>query len=72
MGLAYVISLLLAVACALIVGLLYNVPEFADFRGALYLGGKEKADFKPIGHGLYKIEIFWHMTPFHNEVSIKK
>ncbi|KAK9909599.1 hypothetical protein WJX75_004745 [Coccomyxa subellipsoidea] len=67
MGLAYVISLLLAVACALIVGLLYNVPEFADFRGALYLGGKEKADFKPIGHGLYKIEIFWHMTPFHNE-----
>ena len=62
------ISALAVVVAAVIVSLVYNVPEFADFRGPTYLGWKETAEFKSIGHGLYKIEIFWHMTPFHSEV----
>ncbi|CAL8466588.1 g6124 [Coccomyxa elongata] len=61
------ISALAVLVAAVIVSLVYNVPEFADFRGPTYLGWKETAEFKSIGHGLYKIEIFWHMTPFHSE-----
>lgn len=64
---AFLVSVVVALL-AVVVALIYYVPEFSDFRGPTYLGWKETAEFKSIGHGLYKIQIFWHMTPFHSEV----
>lgn len=69
MGFASIVGILPAVVAAVIVGLVYNVPEFEDFKGPVYLGIKETAEFKSLGNGLYKTEIFWHMTPFHHEVG---
>jgi hypothetical protein len=69
MGFAGAFGFMAAVVLAVIVGTLYNIPEFEDFRCSPYLGWQEKAAFKPLGHGLYKLEINWYMTPFHKEVN---
>jgi hypothetical protein len=68
MRIALLVGALFAGVIAVLAALIYNVPEFVDFRGPPYLGWKEFAEFKPLGHGLHKIEIFWHMTPLHAEV----
>ena len=68
MGLPGAILFLTGIALAVIAGLSWNVPEFEDFRGPVYLGWKEPVAFTSLGHGLHKLMINWHMTPFHFEV----
>ena len=58
------VALVLALAVTI-----YTIPEMADFHSTAFLQRAEKASFKPMGHGLYKMQIYWHMTPFHAEVG---
>lgn len=64
----YLGGAVIAAALALIVSVIYTIPELADFKSYAFLQKGEKASFKPLGHGLYKMQIYWHMTPFHAEV----
>lgn len=53
---------------AVLIGLMYNVPEFEDFRSkSVFLGWKQPVAFKAIAPGIYKLQIDWHMSPFHHE-----
>ena len=70
MAIAYLSGALLAVVLALVAAV-YTIPEMADFHSNAFFQRAEKASFKPLGHGLYKMQIFWHMTPFHAEVGNK-
>ena len=68
MAIAYLSGALVAVVLAL-AATIYTIPEMADFRSNAFLQRPEKVSFKPQGHGLYKMQIYWHMTPFHAEVG---
>jgi len=39
----------------------------ADFRAPFFWGDPEQRDFQPIAEGLFKIDLPWHLTPFHEE-----
>ena len=39
----------------------------ADFRAPTFWGIPDKRDFQPIAEGLWKIDLPWHLTPFHEE-----
>ena len=69
MKLLYLLGAVIAVPLAWLVTTIYTIPELADFHSSAYLKRGEKASFSPLGHGLYKMQIFWHMTPFHAEVG---
>ena len=63
-------SAIVAIVFAVLIGLLYNVPEFEDFRSrSVYLGWSQPGAFKSIAPGIYKLQIDWHMTPFHHEAG---
>ena len=62
------IGSVLAILVALFVGIAYFVPELEDFRSPLYLGFSEKKSFDQVAEGLFKNDLPWHMTPFHEEV----
>ena len=68
MAIAYLGGALVAVVIAL-AATIHTIPEMADFHSNAFLQRAEKASFKPLGHGLHKMQIYWHMTPFHAEVG---
>ncbi|DBB07616.1 hypothetical protein WJX82_001357 [Trebouxia sp. C0006] len=67
MGLLLVATGLLALGTAALVGVFYTVPEFEDFRAPFFWGDPEQREFHPIAEGLFKIDLPWHLTPFHEE-----
>ncbi len=69
MKLLYLLGAVIAIPLAWLITTIYTIPELADFHSTAYLKRGEKASFSPLGHGLYKMQIYWHMTPFHAEVS---
>ena len=69
MKLLYLLGAGIVVPLAWLVATIYTIPELADFHSTSYFNRGEKASFSPLGHGLYKMQIYWHMTPFHAEVS---
>lgn len=56
-------------ALAILIATIYTIPELADFHSNAILKLGEKPSFVPVTKGLYKMQIYWHMTPFHAEVS---
>lgn len=68
MKLAYLLGAVVVVPLVAILSAIYTIPELADFRSYAYLQRGEKASFSQLGNGLYKMQIYWHMTPFHAEV----
>ena len=69
MKLLYLLGAVIAIPLAWLVATIYTIPELADFHSTSYFSRGEKARFTPLTHGLYKMQIYWHMTPFHAEVS---
>lgn len=67
MALLLFTSALLVLSTGVLLGMFYTVPEIADFRAPVYWGVPEKRDFQPIADGLWKIDLPWHLTPFHEE-----
>ena len=39
----------------------------ADFHAGLWSGTQEQRDFTLVTDGLWKIDLPWHLTPFHEE-----
>ena len=69
MKLLYLLGAVIAVPLAWLISTIYTIPELADFHSTAYLKRGEKASFSPLGHGLYKMQVYWHITPFHAEVG---
>ena len=69
MKLLYLLGAVIAIPLAWLITTIYTIPELADFHSTAYYQRGEKASFSPLGHGLYRMQIYWHMTPFHAEVS---
>ena len=69
---ALIASAVVVLASAVLVGLMYNVPEFEDFRSnSVYLGWRQPVAFKAIAQGVHKLQIDWHMSPFHHEARVE-
>ena len=64
-----VLGAISAAALAILIATIYTIPELADFHSNAILKLGEKPSFVPVTKGLYKMQIYWHMTPFHAEVS---
>ena len=71
MKLLYLLGAVIVVPLAWLITTIYTIPELAIFRSTAYLKRGERSSFLPLGHGLYKMQIYWHMTPFHAEVGCK-
>ena len=46
--------------------MLFGMPP-TDFHAPIWLGTQEEREFLPVAKGLYKIDLPWHLTPFHEE-----
>lgn len=65
-----VASAFVTLVLAVLTALMYNVPEFEDFRSkSVFLGGAQPVAFEAIAQGFYKLQIDWHMSPFHHEAG---
>lgn len=44
-----------------------SLAPVPDFRAPLYYGISADRRFQQVAEGLYKIDLPWHLTPFHEE-----
>ena len=71
MGIEIPLTSALVVGIAFLFGIFFFVPEFYEFRTTwppfVPLIGSEGTKFELVTPGLYKLDLPWHLTPFHQE-----